>query len=92
MSLKEELLNGERLIGIWGVGYIGFSSMANFAASGVKCLGTDTDPDRVDKINQGDIPLPNMGYWLGFDTATLVKAGMMRATTMMEPSSFFIME
>ena len=36
---------------------------------------------RVEKINQGTLPIHNMEYWLGFDTKPLVKAGLMEATT-----------
>jgi len=81
MTLKEKLLNGERLIGIWGVGYIGYSSMAHFASKGVKCLGVDVAVEKVEQINKGDLPIQNIEYWLGFDTKPLVKSGLMRATT-----------
>ncbi len=81
MMLKEKLLNGEKSIGIWGIGYIGYSSMAHFASRGVKCLGTDIDAGKVDRINKGILPIHNIEYWLGFDTKPLVTSGMMRATT-----------
>lgn len=81
MTLKEKLLNGENIIGIWGAGYIGYSSMAYFASKGVRCLGMDVDATKVNKINKGDLPIHNIEYWLGFDTRPLVKAGLMQATT-----------
>ncbi|MEE9474850.1 MAG: hypothetical protein V3V36_04175, partial [Candidatus Hydrothermarchaeaceae archaeon] len=80
-SLREKLLIGKKKVGIWGMGYIGFSSMANFAANGVQCIGTDVVQDKVDEINEGKIPIDNMEYWLGFDVKPLVKAGMIGATT-----------
>jgi nucleotide sugar dehydrogenase len=55
--------------------------MANFAAAGVRCLGTDVSETVVSSINQGRMPVPNMEYWLGFDTKYLVDSGMMSATT-----------
>jgi nucleotide sugar dehydrogenase len=55
--------------------------MANFAAEGVLCVGTDVSKTIVDAINNGKIPVPNMEYWLGFDTSYLVKSGTMKATT-----------
>ncbi|MFH0848765.1 MAG: nucleotide sugar dehydrogenase [archaeon] len=79
--VKKKLLNGERQVGVWGTGYIGFSTMANFAANGVICLGTDINESLVNAINEGHIPIPNMEYWLGFEISPLVKSGMMRATT-----------
>jgi len=30
-ALKEELKTGKKIIGVWGLGYIGYSSMAYFA-------------------------------------------------------------
>jgi len=79
--LSKKLLSGERKIGVWGTGYIGFSTMANFAANGVACLGTDIVQAVVDAINAGRIPIPNMEYWLGFPVEALVRSGMIRATT-----------
>jgi UDP-N-acetyl-D-mannosaminuronate dehydrogenase/intein/homing endonuclease len=80
-DLRKQLLSGQSKVGIWGTGYIGFSTMANFAAAGVSCLGTDVSEPIVSSINQGQIPVPNMEYWLGFDTKYLVDSHMMSATT-----------
>ena len=55
--------------------------MANFAAAGVTCVGTDVSNEIVSSINQGLIPVSNMEYWLGFDTKYLVESGMMSCTT-----------
>ena len=79
-TLKEELLTGEKKVGIWGIGYIGYSSMANFAKNGVTCLGTDIIQEVVDNVNRGRIAIPNMEYWLGFDVQPLAAAGLMEAT------------
>jgi len=81
MDLKRMLLSGESMIGVWGTGYIGYSTLANFAANGVKCLGTDTNPSIVGAINDGKVPVPNMEYWLGFNPKPLVDRGMIRATS-----------
>ena len=79
-DLRRMLLRGERKIGVWGTGYIGFSTMANFAAQGVTCVGTDVSESVVKAINDGRMPVPNLEYWLGFDTKYLVQSGMLRAT------------
>jgi nucleotide sugar dehydrogenase len=78
--LRSKLLQGERKIAVWGTGYIGFSTMANFASEGVSCLGTDVSEKIVSTINSGRTPVPNMEYWLGFDPKYLVDSGMMAAT------------
>lgn len=54
--------------------------MANFAAAGVTCVGTDVSERIVSTVNSGKTPVPNMEYWLGFDTKYLVDSGMMTAT------------
>ncbi len=73
-------MEGQRKVAVWGTGYIGFSTMANFAARGVAVVGTDVSEAVVSAINSGRIPVPNMEYWLGFDTKYLVETGMMSAT------------
>jgi nucleotide sugar dehydrogenase len=80
-NLKRLLLTGERKIAVWGTGYIGFSTMASFAAQGVNCLGTDISESIVSTINEGRMPVPNLEYWLGFDPSYLVRTGIMSATT-----------
>jgi nucleotide sugar dehydrogenase len=80
-ELRRQLLGGEKKVAVWGTGYIGFSTMANFAAQGVACVGTDISENIVSTINAGKPPLPNMEYWLGFDTKYLTESGMMTATT-----------
>ncbi len=79
-NLREQLLNGDKMVGVWGLGFIGYSSMANFALAGVRCIGTDVDEYKVDCVNKGSVPTPNLEYWLGFDPAPLSATKMMRAT------------
>jgi nucleotide sugar dehydrogenase len=79
-QLRSKLLQGEYKIAVWGTGYIGFSTMANFASQGVSCLGTDVSERIIATINSGRTPVPNMEYWLGFDPKYLVDSRMMAAT------------
>jgi nucleotide sugar dehydrogenase len=81
LQIRKKLVEGECKVAIWGTGYIGFSTMANFAAQGVSCVGTDVSESVVATIQDGRIPVPNMEYWLGFDTKYLVENGVMKATT-----------
>jgi len=80
-KLRAELLRGDRKVGVWGTGFIGYSTLANFAVNGVKCLGTDTNPLIVQTISDGRVPVPSMEYWLGFNPKPLVDAHMIEATT-----------
>jgi nucleotide sugar dehydrogenase len=79
-DLHQRLLRGKSKVAVWGTGYIGFSTMASFAAAGVVCLGTDISESIVSEIKKGTIPVPNMEYWLGFNPKYLVESGMMTAT------------
>lgn len=81
MSLKNELLAGKYRVGVWGTGFIGYSTLAYFAEKGVRCVGFDIDKEKVDIINQGICPIEGLEHWLGFDVAPLVKSGLMHATT-----------
>jgi len=67
-------------VGVWGLGYIGFSSIAHFAKEGVLCIGTDILQHRIDAVNQGKATIPNLNYWLGFNTEPLAKDGIKKAT------------
>jgi nucleotide sugar dehydrogenase len=80
VGIKEQLLSGEKKIAVWGTGFIGFTTMANFAHNGVRCIGHDVDRKKVSEINRGEIPIDNLEYWLGFEINGLVKSGLMRAT------------
>ena len=80
MDLREKLRNGEKRIGLWGLGYIGFSSMAYFARAGITCIGTDTTEHRVNDVNTGKATIPNLDHWIGFETMPLAKEGLMKAT------------
>ena len=80
MSLKEQLKNGMKKVGVWGLGYIGFSSLAYFARAGVSCIGNDILSQRIEDVNQGNVTIPNFHFWLGFDPKPLAEHGQMRAT------------
>jgi UDP-N-acetyl-D-glucosamine dehydrogenase len=55
--MKSEILNkianNAEVVGIIGLGYVGLPLAVNFAEAGVKTLGFDKNPDKVDKINHG---------------------------------------
>jgi len=81
MKLISQLQNHEKLIGVWGLGYIGYSSMAHFSKQGIKCIGTDVDEKKVNAVNTGESIIPNIEGWLGFNVKPLVKTKLMTATT-----------
>ncbi len=81
MDIKEQLKTGKKKLGVWGLGYIGFSSISYFAKAGVNCIGTDLAKERVDGVNNGKSTIPNLNLWLGFDTEPLAKDVVMKATS-----------
>ncbi|MBI2362399.1 MAG: hypothetical protein HYV15_03330, partial [Elusimicrobia bacterium] len=68
-------------IGIWGAGFIGFSTMAHFARRGVSGVVVDVNPVRVDAINRGEVDIDGLEGWLGFKVKPLIKRGLIRAIT-----------
>ncbi|MGV8135433.1 MAG: nucleotide sugar dehydrogenase [Mangrovibacterium sp.] len=42
------------IVGIIGLGYVGLPLAVNFAEAGVKVIGFDKNPEKVEKINRGD--------------------------------------
>jgi len=54
--------------------------MAYFANRGVYVIGTDVNPSTVQNINSGNVLIPNLERWLGFEIKPLVREGLIRAT------------
>lgn len=80
-SLRNSLLEADACIGVWGVGYIGCSTMAYYADAGVRSVGYDIDAAKVGELNSGVIPIPGLESWFDFDATPLISAGLMSATT-----------
>ena len=72
MSLLKKLLQNER-IAIWGAGYIGYSNAMYFAKHGISSLLVDIDKDKVEAINNGNPPYPEIKTWLPFDIKPFAK-------------------
>ena len=53
-TLINKITNNTEVIGIIGLGYVGLPLAVSFAQAGVKVLGFDKSPVKVDKINRGD--------------------------------------
>lgn len=81
MKYSELLLKKGKKIGVWGTGYIGFSSMIFFARKGVHCIGYDVIPKKVDDINKGKYIFKEMENWLRFPIKPLLKKGYITGTT-----------
>ncbi|MDY6863110.1 MAG: nucleotide sugar dehydrogenase [Thermodesulfobacteriota bacterium] len=79
-DLKKNLLDNKNRLGIWGCGYIGFTTAVNFAINGVKVVGYDINKELIKNLNNGKIPIPNLDYWLGFPIDSLIETKLFHAT------------
>lgn len=61
-------------IGIFGLGYIGFSSAVWFANAGVEVIGTDIDEEKVRRVNNGELPTDDMDAFLPSDRGNSIVA------------------
>ncbi len=53
MELIEKLSRGEAVVAVVGLGYVGLPLALGFARSGLKTLGLDIDPAKVEALNDG---------------------------------------
>lgn len=83
-SHKEKLLHNRIKVGVWGSGYIGFTTAVNFAINGVEVLCYDVKKSVANSINRGEIMIPNLEYWIGFPIKPLIKRGLLSATHRLE--------
>ncbi len=72
MTIKSSLIDGKARLGVWGCGYIGLTTMINFAAQGVYCVGYDINKDIIQSLSKGEVPIPNLEYWLGYKPSAVL--------------------
>ncbi|MBP7124851.1 nucleotide sugar dehydrogenase [Myxococcota bacterium] len=53
MSLKDRLGGPEATVGVLGLGYVGLPLAAAFLRKGVRVIGLDTDPAKVERLRAG---------------------------------------
>ena len=68
-------------VAVIGLGYVGLPLAVEFARAGIRVLGIDVDPHRVQAINRGESYIPDVP---SADLAALVQAGRLRAGTAYE--------
>ena len=52
-TLQQRLQDGSAVVGIYGLGYVGLPLALRFAEAGLKVIGFDIDPEKVDLLNAG---------------------------------------
>lgn len=82
MNMKEELLkkiaDKTIVVGVCGLGYVGLPLAVEKAKAGFKTIGFDVQEAKVNMVNAGK---NYIGDVVDSDLETLVKKGMLRATT-----------
>lgn len=76
MDFKSKLIEGTVKLGVWGCGYIGFTTMVNFAKEGIYSTGYDSNESVAIKIASGECHIPNLDYWIGYHISDLVRKMM----------------
>lgn len=77
MGLRERIDNGDAILAVIGLGYVGLPLMVEMAKAGHKTIGIDIDPTKIALVNAGTsyiADVPNE------DIAPLVEAGLIEAT------------
>ncbi|MBK3627044.1 nucleotide sugar dehydrogenase [Streptomyces sp. MBT49] len=65
---------------VWGLGLIGYSLAGALARAGRTCVVMDVNPERVARLNRGELPFHHLPY-LPDDFRAEVVRGTLRATT-----------
>jgi UDP-N-acetyl-D-mannosaminuronate dehydrogenase len=77
MNHKNLLLQKKANIGVWGTGYIGYSTLMYFANAGVLSVGYDPNEVRTQQIREGTCPVPGLDNWLEIDPVPLLEASLL---------------
>jgi nucleotide sugar dehydrogenase len=79
-NYRKLLLEGNYKIGVWGIGYIGFSSMLFCARKGIRSVGYDKIHDKLSRIASGEYLLEELNEWLGFSINPIIESGLIEST------------
>ena len=60
MTLEQKLDSNKAVVGVIGLGYVGLPLARAFAIKGLKAVGFDIDPVKVEKLNRGETYLKTM--------------------------------
>ena len=78
MSPKEKLINGDAVIGVLGLGYVGLPLVLGYAEKKIRVIGFDVDQRKIDALNQGKSYIEHIS---GERVGAAVTAGVLSATT-----------
>ena len=78
MGLKERIADGDAVLGVVGLGYVGLPLVVEMGEAGHRVIGFDISEDKVQRVNAGDSYIPDVP---GDQLASLVDKGLVSATT-----------
>ncbi len=61
MTLEQKLTDGNALIGVVALGYVGLPLLRSFFDAGFRVIGFDVDPEKVRMLNAGENYLKHLG-------------------------------
>lgn len=76
-QLVEKLRSKQAVVGVVGLGYVGLPLMITFGRKGVRVLGFDIDPNKIERLHRGESYIEHIP---SEPIASLVTDGMIDAT------------
>ncbi len=80
-ELQQKIEQRQAVIGVIGLGYVGFPVACSFARAGFEVLGLEIKPERVALINAGHNPIEGIEPGLSELVREVVGSGRLRAAT-----------
>jgi UDP-N-acetyl-D-glucosamine dehydrogenase len=77
-QLLERIENKTAVLGVVGLGYVGLPLAVEFARGGLRVVGIEVDPRKVEMLNRGESYVPDVP---SAAVADLVRSGLLAATT-----------
>ena len=77
-QLLERIENKTAVLGVVGLGYVGLPLAVEFARGGLRVVGIEVDPRKVEMLNRGESYVPDVP---SAAVADLVRRGLLAATT-----------
>ncbi len=76
--LLKKIENKTAVLGVVGLGYVGLPLAVEFARGGLRVVGVEVDPRKVERLNRGESYIPDVP---STSVADLVKRDLLSATT-----------
>ena len=77
-EIIDRIKHRDAIVGIIGLGYVGLPLVKAITNAGLKVIGQDNDPAKIDKLNRGETYIAHLP---GQDFKTLIDKKQFRATT-----------